>query len=281
MIFSYFELTKSRLMLMVLATAFLGFWMSSGQDHNLLQFLKMIFGTFLVGGGANALNQFFERETDARMKRTRNRPIPSGRLTAQSALLFGGSLTIGGTAFLWTGVNALTGMIGALAAFSYIFVYTPLKRKTTLNTFVGALPGALPVVMGWTAAGGKPDPQSLALFWILYFWQLPHFFAIARIYREDYRQSGLRMMAIGEDDAKKAAWQIVLFSALLVPVTITPARIGMTGVMYLATALAAGAAFLTFALYMAVTKLSAPKKFIPASILYLTLLIAFMIADKQ
>ena len=270
MIVSYFELMKCRLTLMVLATTALGFLMGSGPHVAWGGLWKVFLGTFLVGGGANALNQFFEKDIDARMERTKNRPLPSGRLRGMQAFLFGATVTFGGILFLSLAVNRMTAVLGAFAALSYLFIYTPLKRLTVFNTFVGAVPGALPIVMGWTAAGAVLDQRAWALFWILYFWQLPHFFAIARIYREDYQRAGLRMMTA----------PILLYSAVLLPVSFVPARIGMTGNFYPAASLAAGAAFLTFALYMTLTKLSAPKKFIPASILYLTLLIAIMVFDK-
>ena len=255
---------------MALATILTGYYMACARPFDVKTSIIALIGSAFVGGGANALNQYFERDLDAGMKRTQDRPLPSQRLGEREALWFSVFLSLTGLGILFFGVNRLTGLIGLLTLSVYVFLYTPLKQKTSANTLIGALSGAAPCLIGWTAASGRLGRGALVLFIILFVWQLPHFFAIARIYREDYQRAGLRMMTA----------PILLYSAVLLPVSLVPARIGMTGNFYPAASQAAGAAFLTFALYMTLTKLSAPKKFIPASILYLTLLIAIMVFDK-
>ncbi|MBI4432401.1 MAG: protoheme IX farnesyltransferase [Candidatus Omnitrophica bacterium] len=275
----YLELTKVRLTVTVAITTLVGYLM--GHPALTPQLLAVMSGALLLGGGANTLNQVLEKDVDARMSRTKNRPLPSGRLGSLEAAFFGLTLIVGGLFILFFGVNTLTMALGGLTVCAYLFVYTPLKRKTALNTFVGAIPGAIPIVMGWTAAGQALNERALALFGILYFWQLPHFLAIARLYKEDYTASGLKMMATQDADGQRAAWMIALYSALFVPISVSPSLVGLTGDLYFAGALLAGTGFLAFTIYLFITKLAQPKMLVPASILYLLCLLIFMVADAR
>ncbi len=188
------ELTKPRITQLVLLTAAAGFYLGARDHVNLALLVNTLIGTALVAGGTNAWNQIRERDVDARMVRTRRRPLPSGRLTTAAAIWFATAITVVGVGYLAVMVNLLTALLAALTFASYVLLYTPLKRKTSLNTLVGAVPGALPIVGGWTAAGGSLGVAVVALFWILFLWQLPHFLALAWLYRDDYRASGLRML---------------------------------------------------------------------------------------
>jgi protoheme IX farnesyltransferase len=224
-----------------MVTAAAGFYLGTDGRLELGRLVALLAGTALVSGGTNALNQWWERDVDARMERTASRPVAAGRIDPAAALWFGVTLGLGGVALLsWT-VNALTAVLAALTLVSYVLVYTPLKKRTTLNTLVGCVPGALPVLGGWTAATGRFEPGAWALFLVLYLWQLPHTLALAWMYREDYRRGGLVMP--GRDDevgtraaAKSVAWSLVLVAASL---ALTP--LGVTTRLYAAIALALGA----------------------------------------
>lgn len=240
-----------------------------------------LLGTALVAGGTNALNQLSERDVDARMRRTRGRPLPSGRLTPRAAGVFAAAISVAGVAHLAATVNLLTAGLASLTLSSYVFLYTPLKRKTTLNTLVGAVPGALPIVGGWTAAGGRLDVAAAALFWILFLWQLPHFLALAWIYRDDYRAGGLVMLG-GEDATGRLTGRVsLLFALALVPVSLVPTLLGITGPVYFAGALLLGALYAAAgaALSLATTDGRARRLFL-TSIAYLPALLALMVVDR-
>ena len=242
---------------------------------------QTLLGTALVAGGTNALNQLRERDVDGVMNRTRGRPLPSGRLSPRAAGVFAGVISLAGVAYLAWVVNLLTAGLAALTLVSYVGLYTPLKRRTTLNTLVGAVPGALPIVGGWTAAGGTLGPAVLALFWILFLWQLPHFLALAWIYREDYRRGGLAMLSVVDPDGRHTGRMMLLYAMALLPVSLLPTLLGVTGALYFFGALALGLAYAGVAVAMttAVTTARAWRVFL-VSIVYLPALLTLMVVDK-
>ncbi len=278
---AYLELTKPRLTLMALATTFTGFYLGNpagNMDPELL--FTALLGTAMVGGGANALNQYLERDVDAKMKRTEKRPLPSGRVAGNDVLRFGVLSSAFGILILSGFVNFLTGLLAFLTLTSYVFGYTPLKKKTPLNTFVGAVPGAMPCLMGWTASGGVLDFRPLALFLILFIWQLPHFFAIAWVYREDYKNGGLRMLPLYDESGAVTRRHILFYSVILAGVSLLPALIGLAGLTYLFMAIFSGTLFLGFAFYLNSQNLKHARQFVSASIVYLFCLNISMIIDK-
>ncbi|HTL70537.1 MAG TPA: heme o synthase [Candidatus Eisenbacteria bacterium] len=276
---AFVDLIKLRLTCLALATTLVGFFLGTrGPVDNTVFFYTML-GAFLVGAGANTLNQYLERDIDAKMKRTESRPLPSGRLSARTVLQFGLAISAAGLVELYAAVNPLTGLLAALTLASYIFAYTPLKRMTPLNTFVGAIPGALPAVFGWTAAGGALGVEALCLFLLLYVWQLPHFFSIAWVYREDYSRGGLKMMA-ADSRPRGLAAKIAVYCAILVPISFLPTFVGMAGWAYLLSAALAGAVFLAFAVELVWGAMAHAKRFVSVSILYLMALIVTLMADK-
>jgi len=226
------ELSKPRITQLVVLTAAGGYYMASRGPFDLPRFCWTLLGTALVAAGTNALNQLRERDTDARMRRTRHRPLPSGRVTPRTALIFAVAAAGAGIALLAWRVNTLTALLATLTLVSYAWLYTSLKPRTTYNTLVGAIPGALPVLGGWTAAGGTLEPAAWALFWILFLWQLPHFLALAWMYREDYRSAGLAMLSITDPDGSRTARMTLLYAIALVPVSLLPAVYGIAGPRY-------------------------------------------------
>lgn len=275
----YWDLTKPRLTLMALATVLLGFLMGSAGFFNWRLLVATLFGSWLVGAGANSMNQWLEKDIDARMKRTVSRPLPSGRIGERPALIFGVLIFSAGVLFLLFFVNGFTGFLGASTFLSYVLIYTPLKRKTVFNTFVGAVPGALPSLMGW-AGTGHWSADAFVLFLLVYLWQLPHFMAIAWVYREDYLRSGLKVFSIYDGDGKSTAFRIFCYCLILVPVSLVPAWVHISGRLYFLAAGLAGGLFLLAAWDLGVHRLSQAKRFVTLSIAYLLVLIIFMIADK-
>jgi protoheme IX farnesyltransferase len=243
--------------------------------------LHALLGTALVACGASALNQFLERDLDARMRRTENRPLPSGRMTPDTVLVLGVLFSVAGLVYLAAGVNVLTSFLGAVTLVSYVFIYTPLKRVTTLNTLVGAIPGAIPPLMGWTAATGEISAAGWSLFAILFIWQLPHFMAIAWVYREDYARAGFKMLPVIDPDGGKTAAHAVCHSIGLIPVSLFPALLGIAGAVYFCGALLLGIIFLFFAIQFSrqLTADRARNLFI-ASIVYLPVLLGLLVLDK-
>ena len=248
---------------------------------DLLLLANTLVGTALVAGGTNAWNQIRERDVDARMARTRRRPLPSGRLSPRAAAWFASAITVGGVVYLAFGVNLLTAALAALTFASYVLLYTPLKRRTSLNTLVGAVPGALPIVGGWTAAGGRLDVAVFALFWILFLWQLPHFLALSWLYREDYRAGGLQMLSVSDSDGSHTARMALLYAAALLPISLLPTLLGVTGAWYFVGALLLGIAYVAAGtgLLFATTPSRAWRLFF-VSILYLPALLTLMVLDK-
>jgi len=240
---NYLELSKSRIVLMVLITASAGYLFAAHRVEPLLM-LHALLGTALVAAGTNALNQYVEREHDAKMHRTRTRPLPGGRISPRAALLFSSGIAVLGTLYLGLTVNWLTAALGAFTLTSYIFVYTPLKRISTINTIIGAIPGAIPPLMGWTAATNHIGLGGWIIFGILFLWQLPHFMAISWLHREDYARGGFAMLSVRDQDGAAVARQAIYYTLALLPVSIAPALFGMTGTVYLIGSILAGAALL-------------------------------------
>lgn len=262
----YLELSKSRIVLMVLITTAAGYLFGTPEAHA-VAILHLLIGTALVAAGTNALNQYVEREHDAKMRRTRLRPLPDGRITPRAALIFAAGIAILGSLYLGFLVNWLTAGLGALTLTSYIFVYTPLKRISTICTLVGAVPGALPPLMGWTAATGSLGTGGWILFAILFFWQLPHFMAISWIYREDYGQAGFIMTAVGDEGGKASARAAILWSLPLLAATMLPSFFGITGTVYLIGALLANTGMILAAVrfYFNPTKRTAMQLFMTSN----------------
>jgi protoheme IX farnesyltransferase len=275
------DLLKARLTTLVVLTTAAGFYSGwrGAMDWALL--FHTVFGTALVASGAAALNQLIEREHDARMKRTENRPLPSGRMTPDGVLAVGGVLSIAGLVYLAVAVNLLTSVLGAITLASYLWVYTPLKRVTTLNTAIGAIPGALPPLMGWTAARDEVSSGGWALFAILFFWQLPHFLAIAWMYREDYGRAGFAMLPVVDPDGRRTGSQALSHTLGLLPVSLSPFIFKLAGPLYLAVALILGVFFVVAAFRFAreLTTARARKLFF-VSIIYLPILFAALVFDK-
>ncbi len=273
-------LTKPKLMLLALLTALLGFWLGSMENFEVFVMAHLLIGAALTGASANALNQLFERDIDARMKRTSDRPLPSGRLSIKAVLTFGIATGIAAIAYLTATTNLLTAFLALLTIVSYAFIYTPLKRKTEFNTFVGAVPGALPILMGWAAGAGSLHAEAWLLFAILFVWQLPHFLAIAWVYKEDYIHSGLRIISLQDRSGVQTSWRIAFFTLILVFLSLLPVRWGMAGVLYFIAAGVLGGGLLVFSIHQIKVRLRHAKRFVSASILYLLLLVIFMIVDK-
>jgi protoheme IX farnesyltransferase len=278
----FYELTKPRMNFLVVVTTMVGFYMGirpGFSDWALL--IHTLLGTAMAAAGASVLNQYVERGYDSLMRRTANRPLPAGRISPVEAMLLGVLLSCTGTLYLAALVNPLTAALGAFTIASYVFLYTPLKRWTTLCTVVGAVPGAIPPVMGWTAVTDSLSPQAWALFGILFFWQMPHFLAIAILYREDYARGGFKMLPVVDDDLFVTGRQTVLYAAALIPVTMTPAVLRMAGPVYLVSAFALGLAFLGFSVNCALRKRRGDARWLFLfSIMYLPALLGVMMLDK-
>jgi protoheme IX farnesyltransferase len=277
----YLVLTKPRVTLMVVLTMMLGFYLGSrgAMDWGLL--VHALIGTALVAGGTSAWNQYLERDIDAKMLRTKNRPLPAGRLKPAAALAFSVTISLAGILHLLVMVNSLTALLAATTLLSYVFLYTPLKRKSSLSTVVGAIPGALPPLGGWTAARGELSVEGLILFAILFIWQLPHFLAIAWIYREDYRRGGLPMLTVVDPDGDSAGRQIISNCLALLPLSLLPTIIGMAGRIYFIGALAMSLFFLACGVAVMRYRTNATvRRLLRASLLYLPILLALMAIDK-
>ncbi len=275
----FLELAKPRITFLVVVTAAVGYALAPGSFDPAV-FFALVVGTALVSGGASALNQYMERDADARMDRTRNRPLPAGRVTPSDARVFGLALCGFGLALLAT-AHWVSAALGLAALASYVLVYTPLKRRTSLCTVVGAIPGALPPMMGWAAGRGTLDAGAWALFALLFLWQLPHVLAIGWIFRDDYARGGFPMLTVTDPDGSSTGRQMVLYSAALIPVTLLAGALASAGRGYLWGAVVLGAIFLGFALRFARTKsVSAARRLFLVSVLYLPLLLGLMVFDR-
>jgi protoheme IX farnesyltransferase len=277
----FFALTKPRIVLLVVLTAAVGIYAAAPGDVTPLLLVHLVVGTALVAGGSGALNQVAESGSDALMRRTANRPIPAGRVgrTASTgfALVLGGA----GTVYLFVFVNALTARLAALTLVSYVLFYTPLKRVTTLNTLIGAIPGALPILGGWAATGRGMGVAAWSLFLVMFLWQLPHFLALAWLYRDDYGRAGMRMLSVGDDDGHRTFGQALLYAAALLPVSLVPTLVGLAGTVYFLSALLFGVWYVFAALGAARARsIPAARRLFLASIAYLPGLLGFLALDK-
>ena len=274
-------LTKPRITALVLVTTGVGFYLATTGVVDVALLLRTLLGTALLAGGTNALNQYAERGPDARMMRTRDRPIPSGRLAPGVALGFAAGISAAGALYLALAVNPLTALLGVCALGMYVFLYTPLKPRTWWCTIVGAVPGAIPPVMGWAAVRGEVGAVAWVLFGIVFLWQLPHFYAIAWIYRSDYARAGFPMLPVVDTDGSRTSRQIVASTLALVAVSVWTSVLGLTGALYLAGALALGAAFLGFGVRLAGRRSGpAARRLFLASVVYLPVLLLLMVVDK-
>ncbi|MEY4386205.1 MAG: protoheme farnesyltransferase [Verrucomicrobiota bacterium] len=276
----YADLVKARLTLLVLLTTLVGFYVGWQGAMNYVLMFNALFGTALVASGAAALNQYLEREHDARMRRTASRPLPSGRMQPVTVILFGGVMSLAGLIYLALLVNPLTALLGAISLVCYLFIYTPLKRVTWLNTMVGAIPGALPPLMGWAAARGNLEGGGWPLFAILAFWQMPHFFAIAWIYREEYAKAGFVMLPAVDPDGSRTGHQSISHTLALLCVSLCPFLFHLAGPIYLTAALVLGVGYLVCAIQFARRlDLAGARRLFFASIIYLPLLLIAMVLD--
>lgn len=275
------ELTKPGITGLVLVTAAVGFYLGAAGSFDLSLLLHALAGTALLAGGTNALNQYAEREADAQMKRTRERPLPAGRLRPFSALAFATAISLAGAVHLALAVNLLTALLGAAALIVYVFVYTPLKRRTSLCTIVGAVPGAIPPLMGWAAARGELDVLAWVLFAIVFFWQLPHFLAIAWLYRQDYARAGFPMLPVLDPTGSRTARQILLYTLALVVVSLLTTVLGLTGAIYFFGALTLGLGFLGLGVALAFARGGhQARRLFLGSVIYLPVLLILMVVDK-
>lgn len=273
-------LTKPRVVVMVLVTTLVGYYVALETGPDWARLLHLLVGTLLAAGGTLALNQYWERDVDARMERTRMRPLPGGRLAPREALLFGGALLGVGVAYLVALVGALPAAVTAATAVLYLFAYTPLKRRTPLCTVVGAVPGALPPVTGWVAARGELGAGAWILFGILFLWQLPHTLAIARLYRDDYARAGVRVLPVVDAGAATER-QIVSSCLALLAVSLLPTLVGLAGPVYFAGAFLLGATFAALGARQALEPSGpAARRVLLASLLYLPAVLALLALDK-
>ena len=277
----FLELTKPRVSLMVLVTMFVGFYLGSEHGAGYLRLIETLIGTALAAGGTLALNQFLERRADALMARTRHRPLPDGRMQPTEALLFGVGLTAAGLLILALTVNALSALVTASIVGSYLFIYTPLKQRSSLCGVVGAVPGALPPVIGWTAATGGLSIEAWVLFAIMFLWQIPHTLAIARLYRDDFAKAGIQFLPVIESDGWTTGRQIITHSLALLVVSLLPTLLGLAGTVYFLAALLLGSGFLWYGIGLAISQsLAAARRLLLASLIYLPLLLVVMALDR-
>ncbi len=287
---AYIELTKPRITWLILMSSAIGYffglpkaasWRQFVGAIHLFSLLHTLIGTGLMASGTAALNQWLEREADCRMRRTSARPLPTGRVSPRGALTFGIALSVAGFFELWLGANLLAGLAGAFTLVTYLFLYTPLKQRTWWSTTVGAIPGALPPIIGYAAAAGTLTPQAGALAAILFLWQFPHFYAIAWMYKDDYARAGIRMLPVIDSDGRFTARQIVIYGMALIPVSLTPVFLGMSGATYAVGALLLGLWFLYSGVRVALERtIIRARRVLVTSVLYLPLIYGLMLIDR-
>jgi protoheme IX farnesyltransferase len=276
----FVTLTKPRLNFLVLITTVAAFYLGAGETQPLMLLLHTVIGTALVAGGASALNQVWERETDRLMRRTRLRPLPDLRMHPHDALWFGVLISAIGVTELALGVNVLTAIVALITLLSYVVLYTPLKVRTSLSTIVGAIPGALPALIGWTAATDTLSIEGWVLTAIVFMWQMPHFLAIAWLFRDDYERAGMPLLPVIEPDGGSTGRQSVLYTAALIPVSFLPTAVGLATVWYMAGAIVLGAVLLLMSLEFSATRnVATAKRLFFGSIIYLPMLWIVLLAD--
>jgi protoheme IX farnesyltransferase len=286
----YIELTKPRITWLILMSTGIGYffglpkagsWWAFAAAIPWLGLLQTILGTGLIASGTAALNQWSERDADSHMRRTSDRPIPAGRIPAPRALAFGVALSLAGFLDLWWGVNLLAALLGLFTLLTYLFLYTPLKSRSWLSTTIGAFPGAMPPMIGFAAAHGSITSEAWVLFAILFLWQFPHFYSIAWMYREDYARAGIRMLPVVEPDGRSTARQIVLYGLALIPVSLAPSILGMSGRIYLVGALLLGLYFLYSGVRVALDRtIMRARNVLLVSVFYLPLIYGLMLLDR-
>jgi protoheme IX farnesyltransferase len=278
---AYLELTKPRITFLIVLTAAAGFALASPGRVDYRAMLTAMVGIALLSSGIATLNQYMEKDLDALMRRTANRPLPTGKLLPWEALAFGVGLTVLAEIYLAVLVNPLSAVLGLTVIAGYLFAYTPLKTRTSLSTFVGAFPGAVPPLIGWASARGTIGVEAWVLFAILFLWQFPHFLAIAWMYREDYTRAGILMLPVVEPDGRVTGQQIVLYTVMLLPVSLLPTLLGTAGKIYFVGAIVLGLLFLYFSLRAAFSKSrQAARQLLLASVIYLPLLFILMVLDR-
>lgn len=279
---AYIELTKPRIAFMLVLTSAAGFYLGAAKGFDVALFVNSIIGITLLAFGVATLNQVWERKTDALMERTAKRPLPTQKISATEALVFGVSLCLVAEIYLASLVNTLTAVLGLVVIVGYVLLYTPLKTRTSASTAIGAIPGAIPPLMGWTASANEITLGAWALFALLFLWQFPHFLAIAWMYREQYRKAGILMLPVVEPDGKITAFQIVLFTVMLIPVSLAPFFIGFAGLIYLVGASVLGIWFLYASVKAARAKsVEQARKLLLVSVLYLPLVFALMVFNRR
>jgi protoheme IX farnesyltransferase len=277
----YVALAKPRLNLLVVASTLVGYAMAPGEPLGVLRVMALLLGTGLVAGGASAFNQVIERDLDALMRRTRSRPLPDQRLQPIEGVLFATAITLIGLLMIVAASNLLAAGVALTTLVTYVAIYTPLKRRTSFGTVIGAIPGALPPIIGWAAAEGTLTVEAWTLFGIMFLWQLPHFLAIAWMYREDYARAGYPMLPVIEPDGRSTGRQSVVYAAALLPLSLAPTLMRMTGEIYFAGALVLGLGFLWLAIALARSRsMRDARRVFFGSISYLPLLWILMIANK-
>lgn len=276
----YIALTKPRVTWLILATTGIGYFFGAKAGWTWASLVHTILGTCLIASGTAALNQWYEREADAKMKRTKARPLPSGRISPNGALVFALALSVAGFVELVLGANLLTGLLGLFTLLTYLFAYTPLKQRSPHSTTIGAIPGAMPPLIGFAGAAGTLTTEAWILGLILFLWQFPHFYAIAWMYREDYERAGIRMLPVVEPDGESTARRIVWFAAALIPISLLPKYWSMAGNIYVAGAMIAGLAFLYYCwrVFGDRTRVRA-RGVLLASVVYLPILYGLLVLD--
>lgn len=278
---AYAELTKPRITFLIVLTSAAGFALATKGRIDFVALATAMVGIALLSSGIATLNQYIERDLDGLMRRTADRPLPSGKLTAWEALAFGVGLTVLAELYLAVLVNPLTALLGLTVIAGYLFGYTPLKTRTSLSTLVGAFPGAVPPLIGWTAASGQISLEAWVLFAILFLWQFPHFLAIAWMYREDYARAGILMLPVVEPEGRITAQQIVVYTLMLLPVSLLPALLGISGRLYLYGAIILGLLFLYSSIRAALSQSrQEARKLLLASVVYLPLLFLLMVLNR-
>ena len=278
---AFAELTKPRITFLIVLTAAAGFALAARGRIDYLRMVSAMIGIGLLSSGIATVNQYMERDLDALMRRTANRPLPSGKLLPWEALVFGVGLTVLAELYLAVLVNPLTALLGLTVIAGYLFAYTPLKTKTSLSTLVGAFPGAMPPLIGWAAARGELSLEAWVLFAILFLWQFPHFLAIAWMYREDYARAGILMLPVVEPDGRITGQQIVVYTLMLLPVSLLPTALGISGTIYLYGAIILGLLFLYSSIRAAFSQSrQEARRLLLASVIYLPLLFMLMVLNR-